>query len=413
MTDPAANLPGGDPNLSGPLSRPAAVALLAQAWDLAMASEYEQAAAAYGRLVGNADPEVHVAALLGSAEARYRLDDEAAALQDWIVATQAPETSNTWRAWKALAAARVREGDVPAAARAYREAERRAPSEERPEISSRLGWLSKEMGEGRSSERHFSRSRTDVLPRPMVTWAILAVTVGIGLAQLPYGVGGDDPWIAIFGLIKPLVADGELWRLATVTLVHGGIIHLGFNMYALFIVGPLVEGLYGSPRFALIYVLTAAAGSAASFVFSPGAISVGASGAVFGLFGMLLVSDRVHRPALTRGARNLTGQIGMLIVINLFLGFSLPSIDNAAHIGGLLAGAWLGFVLVPRGATLSSFWQRPGAHAASRTTPLGPASPTAGPEGDRRVGGDQLLRMAGVLAVVAIIAAAVAFGRPG
>ncbi|MDQ3493583.1 MAG: rhomboid family intramembrane serine protease [Chloroflexota bacterium] len=413
MTDPAANLPGGDPNISGPLSRPAAVALLAQAWDLAMASEYEQAAAAYGRLVGNADPEVHVAALLGSAEAKYRLDDEAAALQDWIVATQAPETSNTWRAWKALAAARVREGDVPAAARAYREAERRAPSEERPEISSRLGWLSKEMGEERSSERHFSRSRTGVMPTPLVTWAILAVTVGIGLAQLPYGGSQADPWIAVLGLIKPLVADGELWRLVTVTLVHGGLIHLGFNMYALFIVGPLVEGLYGSPRFALIYVLTAAAGSAASFVFSPGAISVGASGAVFGLFGMLLVSDRVHKPALTRGARNLTGQIGMLIAINLFLGFSIPNIDNAAHIGGLLAGAWLGFVLVPRDATLSSFWQRPGAQPASRSTPLGPASPTSEPEVGRRAGGDQLLRTAAVLAVVAVIAAAVAFGRPG
>ncbi len=240
MTDPAANLPGGDPNISGPLSRPAAVALLAQAWDLAMASEYEQAAAAYGRLVGNADPEVHVAALLGSAEAKYRLDDEAAALQDWIVATQAPETSNTWRAWKALAAARVREGDVPAAARAYREAERRAPSEERPEISSRLGWLSKEMGEERSSERHFSRSRTGVMPTPLVTWAILAVTVGIGLAQLPYGGSQADPWIAVLGLIKPLVADGELWRLVTVTLVHGGRINLGLNMYSLFIFGQLV-----------------------------------------------------------------------------------------------------------------------------------------------------------------------------
>ncbi len=413
MSDPAADLPGRDAYPSGPLSRPAAVALLGQAWDLAMASEYKQAAAAYGRLVGNADPEVHVAALLGSAEARYRLDDEAGALKDWIAATQGPETSNTWRAWKALAAARVREGNVPAAARAYREAERRAPLDERPEIASRLGWLSRELGQERTSDRHFNRSRTDVLPRPTVTWTILAVTVGIGFAQILYTAGGADPWINLLGLIKPLVAEGELWRLVTVTLVHGGIIHLGFNMYALFIVGPLVEGLYGSPRFALVYVLTAAAGSAASFVFSPGPISVGASGAVFGLFGMLLVSDRVHRPALTRGARNLTGQIGMLIVINLFLGFSIPNIDNAAHIGGLLAGAWLGFVLVPRGATLASFWQRPGGRAASAKTPLGPTDPTAEPAGGQRVGGDQLLRWAAVVAVVAVIAVAVAVGRPG
>ena len=88
-------------------------------------------------------------------------------------------------------------------------------------------------------------------------------------------------------------------------------------MYALFIIGPTVEALYGHARFLLIYVLCAAAGSAASYAFSSAIASVGASGAVFGLFGVLLVADRVHKPALTRNARNLTTQIGGLIVINL------------------------------------------------------------------------------------------------
>src|SRR5690606_21968649 len=133
----------------------------------------------------------------------------------------------------------------------------------------------------------------------------------------------------------------------TVVLVHGGILHLGFNMYALFIVGPIVEQLYGHARFLLIYILCALGGSAASYVFSDARWSVGASGAVFGLFGMLLVADRVHKPALTRNARNLTAQIGGLIAINLVIGFVATGIDNAAHIGGLLAGAVLGLVMVP------------------------------------------------------------------
>ena len=123
------------------------------------------------------------------------------------------------------------------------------------------------------------------------------------------------------------------------------------------------------------------AGSAASFATSasPG---VGASGAVFGLFGALLVADRVHKPALTRNARNLTVQIGMLIGINLLIGFSIPGIDNAAHIGGLVAGAALGFLLVPAGVTLGSFWSRPSADPVAPTgpppTPRCAADPYAG-----------------------------------
>ena len=94
---------------------------------------------------------IHTAALLGLAECRYRLDDEPAALQAWIAATQAPENPLTWRAWKALAAARVRSGDVAGAARAYREAARRAPASEQPELQSRIGWLSKELGDDRTA----------------------------------------------------------------------------------------------------------------------------------------------------------------------------------------------------------------------------------------------------------------------
>lgn len=402
--------------MTGPIDRDTAAALLEQAWELASTGDWDQSAAAYARLVGNPDPEVHVAALLGLAEARYRLDDDAAALQTWIAATQGPETTNSWRAWKALAAARVRETDLSGATRAYREALRRAPPDERPEIASRLGWLSKESGEAPAAERYFSRSRADLMPRPIATWSILAVTIAIGLSTF-LGASNRDLWYELFALDKAAVADGEWWRLVTVVLVHADLsvpFHLLFNMYALWIVGPFAETLYGSPRFVAIYALTAAAGSAASFVLSPGSVGVGASGAIFGLFGLIFIADRVHRPALTRSARALTSQIGMLVALNLVIGFLLPLVDIWAHIGGLLAGAWLGFVLVPRGATLRSFWSRPGPGAPASPTPSGAGSlgPTIGPQAEttRSYGADALLRLAAVLALVAVIAVAVQFG---
>jgi hypothetical protein len=119
-----------------------------------------------------------------------------------------------------------------------------------------------------------------------------------------------------------------------------------------------VEILYGSRLFGLFYLLCAAAGSAASFVFGGNIPAVGASGAIFGLFGILLAASRAHHPALDRRSRSLVGQLGTLIVINLVFGFVVPGIDNAAHVGGLLAGLWLGFLLVPgRVPTLRSVWK--------------------------------------------------------
>jgi hypothetical protein len=106
---------------------------------------------------------------------------------------------------------------------------------------------------------------------------------------------------------------------------------------------------------------------------------------------VLLVSNVVHKPLLTRAARGLTQQIGMLIAINLFLGFVIPGIDVSAHLGGLLAGAWLGFVIVPRGATLGSFWTPAPGQRSSSGPPL-------------------LLQGLAVLALVAIIAIGVAVG---
>jgi membrane associated rhomboid family serine protease len=389
---------------AGPLDSDVAVGLLQRGQALADQGDWEIAASTFARVVGSTDPTLHTAALLGLAECRYRLDDEPAALQAWISATQAPENPLTWRAWKALAAARVRGDDMTGAARAYREAARRAPASEQPELQSRIGWLSKELGDERGSRRAFGRSRTGGLAPPVVTYALLGITVAVGLLTLLSGQSELESWLWLDKFA--VLYEQEYWRLVTVVLVHGSIIHLLFNMYALWIIGPIVEALYGPVRYLAIYVLCAAAGSAASFATSP-AFAVGASGAVFGLFGALLVADRVHKPALTRNARNLTMQIGILIVINLVIGFSIPRIDNAAHIGGLLAGAWLGLVIVPQGARLASFWSRPrvGAPGGVGGPMLAGPTQTAAPERAER-----LLRLGGVLALAALILIVVAVG---
>ncbi len=383
---------------AGPLDRVAAIRLVEQADALAAQGDYEQAGTRYARLVGHRDADIHVAALMGLAESRYRLDDEPAAEQLWQQATQAPDTSLSWLAWKQLAAGHVRGGDLRRARDAYREAERRAPQTERAEIASRLGWLNKEAGNQTAAQRAFGRARTDVAPSPILTYAILAVTVAIGISSL-LGPSGEVLF-ALFALDKSAVAAGELYRLVSVVLVHSPtfILHLASNMYALYLVGPVVEGLYGRALFLGIYLLTAAAGSTASYVFVPND-SVGASGAIFGLFGVLLVGLRVHRPVLGRQQRALTSQIGILVGFNLLLGFGLGSfIDNAAHVGGLLAGAWLGLVLRPRGApTLGSLWQRP---------PASGTAAAAGPRGSSEV----LVTGAAVVLLIGVLAVGVMLG---
>ena len=374
---------------------------------LAASGEFAEAAKSYLRLVGSADPDIHTAALLGLADARYRLDDEAGAEATWEAATQAPENSFSWLAWKQLAAARVRAGAMRSAIDAYREAERRAPADQRPEISSRLGWLYKESGDTGRARSYFSRARgTDFTP--WVTYAVIAVTVGIGLAQLSIvaapvsgagqgcGATATDPFTQLFCLDKGLVAAGQWYRLLSVVLVHLGLIHLGFNMYALLIVGPMVERMFGHGLWVVMYLVTAAAASVLSYIILPNVDAVGASGAIFGLFGVLGTSLWFYRPMIPQ-ARGLARQIAILVVINLVLDVGLDAggvgIDIFAHIGGLLAGIWLGLAIAPREVeTLGGRFRRPG-QTDSRNPGLPP-----------------VLQLAAVVVLVVVIGAGLALG---
>jgi membrane associated rhomboid family serine protease len=362
--------PDPDPARAGRLSRGDALAHLA-AGDAALeGGDFREAVRRYGRVVGFDDPSVTAAALVGLGEARYRLDDDDGALHAWEAAVRLGETQSTYPAWRNVAAARVRGGDLPGAIEAYRQADRRAPPEDKAEIATRLGWLTKETGDSRAARRYFAKGRGDG-PLVSVTAVLMAATVIVSLSAL-LSAEGQALYDAL-QLDKGAVADGEIWRLWTVTLLHGSFLHLAFNMYALYLAGPIVERWYGSIRFLLIYLACAAAGSVSSFVFGGDIPSVGASGAIFGLFGLLLAAGRVHHP-IDRQSRALVSQLGILILVNIAFGFAVTGIDNAAHLGGLVAGLWLGVVIPPtRVQTLASLWQRP---QEARTSHLARVPPT-------------------------------------
>ncbi|MFL5669185.1 MAG: rhomboid family intramembrane serine protease, partial [Chloroflexota bacterium] len=352
-----------DPSEPGRLTRDAAIALLQHAGDLLSSGDFAEAGQSFARVVGFDDAAITASALLGLGEAHYRLNDEAAALSSWQAVLQLPETPSTYTAWRNVAAARVREGDLRGAIDAYREADKRAPTEDKAEIANRLGWLTKETGDTRAAGRYFAKGRGDA-PRVTLTLVIIALTSVVSLTTLlsPEASGLFD----LFILDKAAVAAGEYWRLWTVTLLHADFLHLAFNMYALYLAGTIVERWYGSIRFGAIYLACAAAGSTASFVFGGDAPSVGASGAVFGLFGVLLAAGRLHHPVDPR-SRGVVSQLLFLVVLNLVLGFSSGgSIDNAAHLGGLAAGLWLGALIPPTGVpTMSSLWHKPGESRAA------------------------------------------------
>jgi membrane associated rhomboid family serine protease len=343
----------------GPLGRVEAQAALDHAAQLMASADFVDAARLYQRVVGIDDPALTAAALIGLGEAFHRLDDDTQALAEWEAAARLAENPYTYAAWRNVAAARVRAGNLRGALDAYREADRRAPREDKPEIASRMGWLSKELGDKGASGRYFARARGDAGFSFAV--AVVAVTVVTSLA-VDFAPQIGDTLFEILALVKPLVAVGELWRLVTVTLVHGGLIHLGFNMYALWLAGPFVERLYGRWGFLALYVVAAVGGSLMSFALGTGSpVSVGASGAIMGLFGILIAAEAVHRPMVDRASRALAGQLVGAAAITLIYGFVAPGIDNWAHAGGLVTGLLLGVLFAPTMVpTMRSLWRRPG-----------------------------------------------------
>ena len=178
-----------------------------------------------------------------------------------------------------------------------------------------------------------------------ITYGFIAINVIMYIitAFLSGNIFDSDINVLVFlgAKYNELIAAGEYYRLVTCMFLHGGIMHLALNMYALNSIGPLVERVYGRAKYVIIYFISGVISSLLSFQFSE-AISIGASGAIFGLLGTTLVFALMRRKEMAKGfLRNITS----VIIINLFIGFSIPNIDNFGHLGGLIGGVITALVL--------------------------------------------------------------------
>ena len=145
--------------------------------------------------------------------------------------------------------------------------------------------------------------------------------------------------------VNLLINEGQIFRFITSAFLHGGIIHIIFNMMALKIIGVQVEQVYGRKKYAVIYLASAIGSSALSYILSPQSISVGASGAVFGLLGAMFMFGYKNRKNI---GKEYMINIIQVIILNIAIGLTVPNIDNFGHIGGLIVGSLIAAVLFKR-----------------------------------------------------------------
>lgn len=138
-----------------------------------------------------------------------------------------------------------------------------------------------------------------------------------------------------------LIENGQIWRLLTCAFLHSGLIHIGCNMYSLYIIGPQINQIYGAKKYFLIYIISCITSSLLSYLMSP-SNSVGASGGIFGLMGALLAFAIIERHKIEK--RYLASLL-QIIIINLFIGLKIQNIDNFGHIGGLFGGLLIGYII--------------------------------------------------------------------
>lgn len=187
-----------------------------------------------------------------------------------------------------------------------------------------------------------------------VTVALIAVNalLFLGSGQFGFGSGGGSPLFSDLGLFGPAIADGgEYWRLVTSGFLHSGLLHVGFNMYLLYVLGQMLEGPMGSKRFAGLYFAALLAGSFGALLFEPRALTVGASGAVFGLMGAAFFQMR------DRGIDPFASGIAPLILLNLAFSF-IPglNISIGGHLGGLVGGAVCALALIAIDKRRLPYW---------------------------------------------------------
>jgi rhomboid protease GluP len=200
-------------------------------------------------------------------------------------------------------------------------------------------------------------------PRVWVTQLLVGINVAVFIAMIATGVGAFNPsvdnlmkWGANYG---PFTTGGQWWRLLTSMFIHIGVLHIAMNMIGLWQIGFLVERLLGNRGFLVAYVLSGLCGSLASIVWNPFVVSAGASGAVFGVYGVLIAYLLRHRGSIPREVLQPLRRSALLFVgLNVFYGFQVKGIDMAAHLGGLMGGFVVALIVArpvaPEGSRRSS-----------------------------------------------------------
>ena len=194
-----------------------------------------------------------------------------------------------------------------------------------------------------------SGEKISVKDKPWITMGIIAINVIMYLvtAYLSYSYAqgsifnSDTNVLILLGAkVNNLIAQGQYFRLITCMFLHGGIVHVGVNMYSLYAIGPMVEKVYGKTKYIAIYFVSGVCASIFSYVFST-SVSIGASGAIFGLLGAVLVYAIKSKG---KTGNEFIRSILSVIFINIFIGATLPNIDNFAHVGGLLGGMIIAYL---------------------------------------------------------------------
>ena len=186
--------------------------------------------------------------------------------------------------------------------------------------------------------------------RPVVSFTLIGINVFVYLLQLIF-----PSFMYTNFALAPVYFPDQPWRMLTAAFLHApfsgptSLLHIGFNMYALFVFGPLLEHILGKVRFLALYLISAFGGSVAVLLLAPESVVVGASGAIFGLLGAFFVIER--------GRGGNTAQLVIMIALNFGIGFLLPNISWQGHLGGLIAGAAVGFVYLQTRRSTQVRWQ--------------------------------------------------------
>ncbi|MBA3326804.1 MAG: rhomboid family intramembrane serine protease [Solirubrobacterales bacterium] len=186
------------------------------------------------------------------------------------------------------------------------------------------------------------RTAATLTGAPQLTYVLIGLNVIAFLALLASGGGASGRSGSVYedgALFGPLVADGDWWRIVTAGFLHAGFIHIMFNMYFLYFLGTLLEPTIGKLRFAIIYFVSLLGGSLGALILSPDAVTVGASGAVFGLMGAAILAMRA------RGIDPMQSGLGVTLMLNLGITFLIPGISIGGHLGGLFAGGIVGYAM--------------------------------------------------------------------